>query len=166
LVSILLAACAPASEQASPPVEGPSPAPAYAALTLAGDTVTLESLRGQPVLLNLWATWCAPCRKETPYLQRVHARLESRGLRVVGVSLDAPAMTKEVEEFVKEYGVTYTILRDPKMTGMDVFQLPGLPATYLIDADGRVVWKAIGGLRAGEVEFEAAVEALLASAGS
>lgn len=131
-------------ERALGGMEVGTPAPAFAALDLQGDTVSLQSLQGSPVLLNLWATWCTPCRAETPYLQSLHNRLEARGLQVVGISLDYEGALPDVHDFVTEFGVTYRILQDPSQRALIVFAPVGLPATYLIGADGIVRWIHLG----------------------
>jgi peroxiredoxin len=134
----------------------------YPATTLAGDTVTLASLRGDVVLLNLWATWCVPCREETPYLQSLYEEHADEGFQVVGISLDAGRETAaDVEMFVEEYGVTYTILHDPQMRGMDLYQVPGLPATFLIDREGTLQWVRYGPILEGDPDFLGALEELL-----
>jgi peroxiredoxin len=141
-----------------------SAAPAFRAVTLAGDTVSLESLRGAPVLLNLWATWCAPCRRETPYLQSVHERYRGRGLQVVGVTTDARAAADDVQAFLDEFGVTYRILHDPDARSMDLFSAIGLPASFLIGADGVVRWTKLGEVREGDRRFERALESAIREA--
>jgi cytochrome c biogenesis protein CcmG, thiol:disulfide interchange protein DsbE len=139
-----------------------APAPSFEAVTLAGDTVSLESLQGAPVLLNLWATWCAPCRRETPFLQDVHERFAPRGLQVVGVSMDTRGALRDVERFIDEFGVTYRILHDPDGRSMDLFSAIGLPATYLIGADGIILWSRVGEVREGDRVFEEALDAAVA----
>ena len=134
--------------------------PWFAAPTLEGDTVTVADLRGSPVLLNLWATWCPPCRAETPYLQSVHARYDGR-LRTVGVTVDNRGAADQVRDFVGEAGVTYEILHDPTMRAMDLFGVPGLPGTFLLDRDGVVTFVRIGPVMEGDPAFEAALADLL-----
>jgi peroxiredoxin len=138
-------------------------APPFQAATLAGETVSLESLRGAPVLLNLWATWCAPCRAETPYLQSLHERHAPAGLQIVGVSTDTRAAAPDVQAFIEEFGVTYRILHDPDARSMDVFSAIGLPATYLIGGDGTVLWLKLGPIEEGDRSFESALEGALAA---
>lgn len=140
LAALLLAACS------APPAPGSvgTEAPAYAAPTPAGDSVSLASLRGQAVLLNVWATWCVPCRKEMPELQALHEEHGSKGLRVIGVSLDENGADPVIEQFTKDLGVTYTIVRDPGERINDLFGIIGVPATFLIDRKGLIVWKHMG----------------------
>lgn len=133
----------------------------YPAATLEGDTVTLASLRGRVVLLNLWATWCVPCREETPYLQSIYEEYGDRGLEIVGISLDAGDATDLVARFVEDYEVTYTILHDPQMRGMELYQVPGLPATFLIDREGTLRWIRYGPILEGDTDFASALEAVL-----
>lgn len=134
------------------------PAIEYVATTLEGDSVSLGSLRGQVVLLNLWATWCVPCRQETPYLQSVFEEHEGEGLRVVGVSLDTGDAAGDIRAFVEEYGVTYTILHDPRMRGLELYQVIGLPGSFLIDREGILRWMQYGPIREGDSAFLRALE--------
>ena len=156
---VAAAACIPDDGRVLPRVG--NAAIEYPAATLAGDTVTLASLRGEVVLLNLWATWCVPCRAETPYLESLFEEYRDRGFRVVGVSLDTGDAADQVEMFVEEFGVTYTILHDPQMRGMDLYQVPGLPATFLIDRDGTIRWIRYGPILEGDAGFLGALEELL-----
>ena len=163
LAPILLAlalqgACTPPAETG--PVVG-SPAPEYGARSLAGDSVSLARLRGSAVLLNFWATWCAPCRHETPFLQSLFARSASRGLVIVGVSMDAGDARGQVEDFVREFGVTYPVLVDPQMRGMDLYKVIGLPASFLVDRDGILRWMRIGPVSETDRDFLGALEAVL-----
>ena len=129
------------------------PAREYAAPTLAGDTVALSDLRGRVVLLNLWATWCGPCRAETPYLQSVFEEHREDGLEIVGISMDTRDAADDVAMFVDEYDVTYTILHDGRMLGMELYQVLGLPATFLIDREGVLRWMRYGPISEGDPDF-------------
>jgi peroxiredoxin len=136
-------------------------APDLVGTTLAGDTVALSSFRGEPVLLNLWATWCAPCRRETPYLQTLHDRYGKQGLRVVGVTVDTRGAASAVRAFLDEFGVTYTILEDPDMVSMDRYAVIGLPATFVLDREGIIRHAVIGPVAEGDRKFEGALEKVL-----
>jgi cytochrome c-type biogenesis protein len=133
----------------------------YAVADLQGDTVSLESLRGEVVLMNLWATWCAPCRAETPYLQSVFEERRDEGFRIVGVSMDTGNAADQVAMFVDEYEVTYTILHDGQMRGMELYQVLGLPATFLIDREGVLRWMRYGPIPEDDPDFLAALDAVL-----
>ena len=136
----MLAACGGA--EAGPAVG--RPAPEYVAATLDGDSVSLSSLRGEVVLLNFWATWCAPCRAETPFLQSLYEEHAEQGFRVVGISMDTGDAADQVADFVEEYEVGYTVLHDPRMRGMELYRIIGLPATFLIDREGVIRWMMYG----------------------
>lgn len=131
--------------------DGAQAAPAYAAPELDGDSISLASLRGAPVLLNVWATWCTPCREEMPALQAVHEELRGRGLRVVGVSIDQKRADEEVRGFLVEHGVDFTILRDPAGQVSRTFGTVGVPETFLIDARGVLRRRWIGPVTADDV---------------
>jgi len=155
---LLLGACTP--DDGPGPVVG-SPAPAFGGRTLAGDSVALSDLRGKVVLLNFWATWCTPCRHETPFLDSLHARRSPQGLEVVGVSMDAPHAGGEVADFVREFGVRYTILLDPQMRGEALYRVVGLPATFLVDRDGTLRWMRFGPVSDTDRDFLDALESVL-----
>ena len=151
-----LTACVPADD-AGPPRVG-EPARDYAATNLMGDEVALADLRGKVVLLNLWATWCAPCRMETPYLQAVYEEHVDQGFEIVGISMDTGDAADDVEMFVDEYAVTYTILHDPEMRGMELYRVLGLPATFLIDREGVLRWMRYGPIPEDDPDFVRALE--------
>jgi cytochrome c biogenesis protein CcmG/thiol:disulfide interchange protein DsbE len=134
------------------PLDVGSSAPDHSVQTLAGDTVSLSSFAGDVVLLNIWATWCRPCVVEMPALQRLHDQLGERGLRIVAVSVDAPAGLigafgqpgGDVAAFVDRFGLTFTVLHDPSGDIRTRYQVNGLPTTYVIDRDGRIRRKVMG----------------------
>ena len=155
---LVTGACAPGEEPG--PTVG-SPAPAYGAVTLEGDSVSLADLQGKVVLLNFWATWCTPCRHETPFLDSLHAQRSPEGLEVLGVSMDSGDARADVVDFVREYGVGYTILVDPQMRGLDRYGVLGLPASFLVDRDGILRWMRFGPVSATDREFLDALESVL-----
>lgn len=118
--------------------------PAYAAPDLDGDTVALADMRGDVVLLNVWATWCPPCREEMPGLEALHRDLSERGLRVVGVSIDTRGADAAVREFLAEHDITFEILRDADDRITRTFRMNGVPQTFLIDRRGRLIQQWIG----------------------
>ncbi|HUF50220.1 MAG TPA: TlpA disulfide reductase family protein [Longimicrobiales bacterium] len=158
-VVVLLTACA--GEEAYRPLRAGDEAPAYAAPTLDGDTVALAGLRGRPVLLNVWATWCAPCREEMPGLQALHERYAARGLHVIGASIDARGAESAVRRFVQDYGITFTILHDVSELVSHRFRTRSVPETFLIGADGRIVQRWIGRIDPLSADVLARVEAAL-----
>ena len=138
-----------------------TPAPDVAVLSLEGDTVHLSSFHGAPVLLNLWATWCEPCKEEAPYLQQIAEKYVPRGLRMIGLSEDPRGSELLIKSFVKQYGMTYTILNDPTLTVMDRYAILGLPTTLLMDREGIIRYVTIGPASPRDPNFERTIEALL-----
>ncbi len=120
-------------------------APDFALPDLNGKTVRLSELRGKPVLLNFWATWCPPCRKEIPDLQKFH---EQYGDKIVLLGINWGEDTEEVKRFLKRYGATYPTLMDEKGKFFVLYQLTGLPTSFWIDEQGiiRGVW--LGAMKA------------------
>jgi peroxiredoxin len=121
-------------------------APDFAAATLDRPPArrTLASYRGDVVLLNIWATWCGPCRIEMPSIQRLYADLAPRGLKVVAVSVDQPGAEALIKGFVREYGLTFDVLHDPSEEIGKRYQVNGYPQTYVIGKDGVIRKKELG----------------------
>jgi len=115
-----------------------------AARTLDDHAVTLESLRGQPVLLNVWATWCEPCRRELPVLQALAEQYKGQGLKVVGVSVDRNKTLAELRRFVARRNLTYAMWHDKADAASGILGVGTLPATFLISSAGIVMWKSSG----------------------
>jgi cytochrome c biogenesis protein CcmG/thiol:disulfide interchange protein DsbE len=147
--------------RAPAPVDVGRPAPAYRTLSASGDSVSLESLRGKPVLLNVWATWCHPCRDEIPELQRLYERYRGRGLALVGVSVDAAGHDDAIRAFARQFGMTYPVWRDPDETVSATFLVVGVPATFLIDRDGVLRWKKTGPIARNDTTLVAEIERTL-----
>ena len=160
-VAIIVTACA---EQA-PQIPGSigTPAPAYGALSMQGDSLDLERMKGSVVLLNVWATWCIPCRREVPELQALHQEFEAKGLKVWGVSIDGGDADADVAAFAKDFHVTYPILRDPGERVLSVFRIQGVPASYLIDRQGVVRWRTLGPFKADDAQLQAAIKETLST---
>ncbi len=120
------------------------PAPEFMTTGLDGKPLSLKSLRGKVVLLDMWATWCGPCRMATPMLQSLHQKFGGRGLKVVGISVDDTiAMAKP---FQKQMKVTYTLAANPDANPKiaQAYNAQGIPAIYLIDQKGIVRWSQSG----------------------
>jgi peroxiredoxin len=143
LLCLVALSCGPETRTYRPLAEG-DPVPSFGAPVLDGDSLHLASLAGQPVMLNIWATWCAPCREEMPQLQALHEQLGPRGLRILGVSIDSRGSEPTIRRFVEEGGYTFTILHDPADAVSREFRTIGVPETFLIDGDGRLVRRWIG----------------------
>jgi cytochrome c biogenesis protein CcmG, thiol:disulfide interchange protein DsbE len=143
------------------PLDIGSTAPDYRVYTLEGDSVHLSEFAGDVVLLNIWATWCLPCLREMPALQRLHEALGPDGLRIVAVSVDAPPgmfnalgrLRGEIREYADQFGITFTVLHDPSGDIQSVYQVNGLPTTFIIDRDGRIVRRVMGAVEWDEPPF-------------
>jgi cytochrome c biogenesis protein CcmG, thiol:disulfide interchange protein DsbE len=119
------------------------PAPELELPRLSGEGAgSLADYRGQVVVLNFWASWCEPCREESPLLQRWHERLQKRGATVLGV--DAFDEIGRARAFVDEYDLTYPMLRDGDGSTRESFGMLGFPETFVIDRRGRIAAVARG----------------------
>lgn len=137
------------------------PVPAYTAMSLAGDTVSLAGQRGKVVLLNVWATWCHPCRDEIPELQGIHEKYRARGLELVGVSVDTDGADETIREFMRDYNMTYPVWRDPGERVSAQFHIVGVPTTFLIDREGVLRWRKTGPIKPGDASLTSAIEQAL-----
>ena len=114
-----------------------------------GDRVkTVADYRGKVVLLNIWATWCVPCRTEMPSIQALHESFGDRGdgtgLHVVAISVDQPGSEEAIRDFAREYGLTFELLHDDTGDIQQAYQTTGIPETYIIGPDGVIRRKHIG----------------------
>jgi thiol-disulfide isomerase/thioredoxin len=125
------------------PYSPPLPAPELSFVDLAGNTVNLADFTGKIVLVNLWATWCAPCLREMPSLERMQSRLGDK-ITVIAISEDRGG-SKTVEPFIGKLGLrSVKTYLDPKSTAERAFKVQGLPTSFLIDREGRVVGSVEG----------------------
>ncbi|MBX3015426.1 MAG: TlpA family protein disulfide reductase [Caldilineaceae bacterium] len=115
------------------------PAPDFSLTTLTGETFSLSAVRGTPVVLNFWATWCGPCQRELPALQ---AAAERYGDRVLIIGVDQGEAPEIVQRYVDQLGLTFPIPLDTEFTVSDQYNVRGLPTTYFIDGEGiiRHLW--------------------------
>ena len=120
-------------------------APDYKAARLtSGDSVSIhDAARGHVTLVNIWATWCIPCRAEMPAIEQLWRQLGPKGLRIVSISIDE-SDPSEVRSFAKEYGLTFDILHDKSTRIQQVYQTTGVPESFLLDKQGLIVKKVIG----------------------
>lgn len=166
--ALLLALCAVSacSKADAPPTEVAigKPIPPYAATSLDGATRSIADHKGKVVLLNVWATWCAPCREEIPYLQSLYDQHAANGLEVIGVSVDASGSEETIRGFQKDFGMRYPIWLDPDERIQTLYLALGVPASYLIDRDGILRWKHLGTVRATDTTFTKALDAALGAA--
>jgi thiol-disulfide isomerase/thioredoxin len=139
----------------------PKPAPALKLADLDGTPHDLASLRGKVVLVNFWATWCPPCRREMPSMERLQQALAGEPFVVVAVDVGEGADTIEAFTSQLEAVPTFPILLDTTSRAMQAWKVAGLPTTYLIDKRGHIVARAIGGREFDHPAMVAAIRALL-----
>jgi cytochrome c biogenesis protein CcmG, thiol:disulfide interchange protein DsbE len=126
------------------PVEVDSKAPDFRATALTnGKVKSIADYKGQVVLLNVWATWCQPCRLEMPSMERLQQELGPEGLKIVAISIDEGG-ADVVKEFAREYGLTFEILHDPSRRIERIYQTTGVPESFVINKYGIIVKKVIG----------------------
>lgn len=118
------------------PREG-SMAPHFTLTGLDGKTYELSDYRGKPMLINFWGSWCEPCVREMPAIQRQYEKWKDQGLVVLGVNLDESKVT--VQSFVKQNGVTFPILFDKELRMRDRYAVRYYPTTFYVDAGGKIV---------------------------
>jgi thiol-disulfide isomerase/thioredoxin len=156
VIAVALAGCS-AGKPASSPDSATAfaaaavgePAPAFTVATIGGDSVRVGGPAAQPVtLVNVWATWCGPCKAEFPELQALHTTYAPRGLRLVAISIDTDGDT-DVAASARSMGATFLIGRDPADAVRGQFAAVGIPESWLISADGRLLWRHSGAIPAG-----------------
>ena len=161
---------ADAPDFAALPVDAPAPAPVDAPMpdstagavrgaaggAAGGSTTTaapspalrevkgIDDYTGEVVLLNIWATWCGPCRIEMPSMQRLQERLGPKGLKIVAVSVDDPGQAGAIRRFAQELGLSFELLHDPTKAIERTYQTTGVPETFLIGRDGTIRRRSIG----------------------
>jgi cytochrome c biogenesis protein CcmG, thiol:disulfide interchange protein DsbE len=121
------------------PVDVGTRAPDFRAKVLgANQFKTLADYKGQVVLLNVWATYCVPCKVEMPSLERLHRTYGDSGLRIIAVEIDAAVSDDSVRTYAKSLGITFEILRDTSHTLEKVYQVTGYPETFIIGREGTI----------------------------
>jgi len=163
----LLAACLFSLFAAAAGADETAAATPFFALTLNGPDdkpVPLESFKGRPLVVNFWARWCGPCRKEIPDLAEMHARYKGKGLVIAGLAIADAANRDSVREFAKAYEMNYTLLIAGVQKGIELMQAlgnpkAGLPFTVVIDRSGRIVARKLGAMS--RAEMEAAIKPIL-----
>jgi cytochrome c biogenesis protein CcmG/thiol:disulfide interchange protein DsbE len=144
------------------PQEGFS-APDFTLETMAGDIITLSKLRGRPVLVNLWASWCAPCRSEMPAMEKIYQEYANKGFTILAVNTIYQDNMADVSTFVEEHDLSFPILLDRDRTVAIQYQLQALPSSFFINRDGIIQEVVLGGPMA-EALLRTRVETLLEEA--
>ena len=135
------------------PVVPGTPAPEFEIANLDGDIVRLSDYRGQVVMVNIWATWCAPCRYEMPSMERLYQKFSNEGLEILAVSIDSEfgsldylgRLGGDIREFADSLGLTFPLLHDPSGGIQQVYQTTGVPETFVVGRDGIIYKKVAGG---------------------
>lgn len=152
----------------APLSSAPSPregflAPDFTLDTLDGNQVTLSELRGRIVVINFWATWCLPCREETPALEKAYKQYKDSDAVILGVNLTNQDLVRDVESFVQEFGLTYPILLDREGSVGYLYQVNGLPTTFFLNREGVIRTVLVGGPMS-ETFIRSKIEALIKEA--
>jgi cytochrome c biogenesis protein CcmG, thiol:disulfide interchange protein DsbE len=162
---VATAACKPngEKEEAFRPIAVGQQVPELAVRTLEGDTARVAP--GEPVtLLHVWATWCGPCEKEFPEIEALQKEFGPRGLRILAISVDEGDDDDPVRKFVNEKGATFDIGRDPSGSIRRLYQGIGVPESYLISSDGKLLVRQFGAIPEGAAAMRAAIEKALVEA--
>ena len=145
------------------PVELGSKAPDFKAFTL--DSIPREKrladYRGKVLMINVWATWCLPCRVEMPSIEALNKTYASKGLKIVAVSIDDPGTDATIRAFVKQYGLTFEVLHDPQGRISDAYDITGYPETFIVGRDGVIRKKLMSATDWNSPEARALVDRLL-----
>jgi cytochrome c biogenesis protein CcmG, thiol:disulfide interchange protein DsbE len=120
-------------------------APEFKLETPNGQSIALTDDRGKAILVNLWATWCPPCRAEMPTIEKVYQEYQDRGLVVLGVDATIQDDPTAIAPFVKQYGITFPILLDMNAEASDLYELRSLPTSFFIGRDGIIKEVVVGG---------------------
>lgn len=145
----------------SGPKEGSS-APDFSLKNSAGDLQGISQYANQVVLLNFWATWCAPCVSEMASLDRLYKKYKDKGFAVLAVSVDEEGW-KAIEEFLKKIPVTFPILLDSDFKTADLYGTYRVPESYLIDRKGQIIEKILGAQEWDSPEMTAKIDKLISS---
>lgn len=135
VLGIAVAGCSSSPDQ-SPVIQAGGPAPDFQLLGLDGQTVSLVSLRGRPVMLNFWATWCNPCRMEMPFIQEVFEDTEWKEQELVILAVNLGEDASKVTKFLEDNGFSFTVLLDTDGSVAENYDVSGIPTTFFIDKNG------------------------------
>ncbi len=153
-------AAMPSPGQHGPIAAGEKAAP-FKLTDLQGDSVSMASLRGKVVFLNIWATWCAPCREEMPSMEKLYEQLRgNKGFVMLAVSQDSGSRD-EVAAYVKKHGYKFDVLLDPQNAVAEAYKVSGVPETFIIDRQGRIVAHHSGAFDWSQKAIADALEELL-----
>jgi thiol-disulfide isomerase/thioredoxin len=143
------------------PIEPPVPAPGFVLEDMDGERYTLEDFRGKVVLVNFWATWCPPCRREMPSLERLYQAMKDKPFVVL--ALNQWESADHVFSYMGDLSVfpTFPILFDSESRVSEAFGVKGLPTSFILDKQGRLVYRAIGGREFDNSQIEKLIDTLI-----
>jgi peroxiredoxin len=118
-------------------------APDFKLSALDGKSVRLADYKGRVVFLNIWASWCPPCREEMPSMEALHNKMKGRPFEILAVSIDQGGK-ETVESFTAQFGLTFPVLLDPEGKTYGLYGLTGVPETFIVDKNGVIIQKIIG----------------------
>ena len=139
-LGLLVSGCSAGSELSEAQVG--NLAPDFQLDNLDGKPVALSDLKGKPVLLNFWATWCPPCRDEMPYIQEIYEEWSGKGLELLAVNMGDSS--SKVKRFLENYNLSFPVLLDTKQTVAQKYNIRGIPATFFIDENGIIQVVKVG----------------------
>lgn len=129
------------------------PAPGFTLPTLNGAEVSLSQFRGQPVLINFWASWCLPCQEEMPEFVRSYEAHKAEGLMILGLNLTYSDSLPDVESFASEFNITFPILLDKdRAVAERLYRIPGLPTSIFVNRDGTIERIQVGVMTGEQVD--------------
>lgn len=134
--------------------------PAIGMVDQHGDKVDLNGLKGKVVLIDFWASWCRPCKKEMPVLEQLHAKYADQGLVIVGVNIDRSK--KKMTSFLEDEPVSFRIVHDRKLVVASRYEPPGMPSSYFVARDGKIRHVHAGFEKKDAPEIEERIKLLLA----
>lgn len=153
-------------ESPEPALRMGAAAPDFALPLEGGGQVSLAGLRGKVVFVNFWATWCAPCRMEAPSLQRLYKTLRSEGFEVLGISIDKAQDGEAIGRFKHDFSLDFPIPLDPAKKVYDQYQASGVPETYLVDVDGKILERFVGPQNWDDPRYVREIRRAIAAAGT
>ena len=133
----------PFNPSGKPPLGKGVPAPNFSLPDIEGKKVSLTNFKGKIVLLNIWATWCAPCVAEMPSMEKLYQELKGEGFEIIAVSIDESG-AKTVLPFMERYDLSFPALTNPKGDIKNLYQITGVPESFILDQNGIIVEKIIG----------------------
>ena len=133
----------PVSPDKQTPQEGSS-APQFVLADLRGKMVSLGDFRGEVVLLNFWASWCGPCKREIPSLERLYQKRRDKGFVILAVNAERTSASN-VASFTEKYGMSFPVLLNPQADVANNYWIRAIPTSFLLDKKGVIRWKIVGG---------------------